>query len=123
MRYRINKVDICLYICVNIFIHCVDNKLSKKIVNCFFFVNQKGVPNCSKQRRSQAFQEGRQAMILPNFAENCMKMKTIGPRFYYVDPLVMDLRFINLIFSLRFWLSPRLTFLSRGLILVFFCIS
>ena len=38
-------------------------------------------------------EEGRQAIIRPNFPDNCMKMKKIGPRgesgrpkFYYVDP-------------------------------------
>ena len=54
------------------------------------------------QRRIHDFPGGRQPIIWPKFAENCMKMKTIGPKgegagvegalpeFYYVHPPILS---------------------------------
>ena len=51
-------------------------------------------------------QRGCQLIIRPNFAENCMKMKKIGPgkgggyasKFYYVDPPLLSRLNITIIF-------------------------
>ena len=51
----------------------------------------------SPRRGRQLSRGGRQHTILPNFPENCMKLKEFGPgggarpKFYYVDPPLHDL--------------------------------
>ena len=43
----------------------------------------------------QSKREGRQPIIWPKFAENCMKLEKIGPgarpKFYYVDPPLLTI--------------------------------